>query len=203
MSCDQGTGIKPLPHGRCKSSRPTAPRPRVFADHNLDNFDLFLYELDGVNLGQFSPTKTKRAVDANQTLTYLSDSTLDLEHTVVVGEFMPDLLTPANLELFAIGRDQYRLRANSAGRSTLILPIEFSRCLAIADAAGGTPRLFRADLLLTGVLFERQLDARISFHSGPFHNSRCRLDDFADSNRMAMRNAFQERPAFGVVGPRF
>src|SRR5262249_7005657 len=43
------------------------------------------------------------------------------------------------------------------------LPIEFSRCL---NLAGGTPRLFRADLLLTGVLFERQLDARISF--GPF-----------------------------------
>jgi len=78
------------------------------------------------------------------------------------------------------------------------LPVEFSRCL---NLAGGTPRLFRADLLLTGVLFERQLDARISF--GPFHNSRCRLDDLADSNRVAMRNAFQDRPAFGVFGPRF
>jgi len=81
-----------------------------------------------------------------------------------------------------------------------ILPIEFSRCL---NLAGGTPRLFRADLLLTGVLFERQLDARISFHNGPFHNSRCGFDDLADSNRVAMRNAFQDRPAFGVFGPRF
>ena len=81
-----------------------------------------------------------------------------------------------------------------------ILPIEFSRCL---NLAGGTPRLFHADLLLTGVLFERQLDARISFHNGPFHNSRCRFDDLADSNRVAMRNAFQDRPAFGVFGPRF
>ena len=32
-----------------------------------------------------------------------------------------------------------------------ILPIEFSRCLKLADAAAGTPGLFRADLLLTGV----------------------------------------------------
>jgi len=77
------------------------------------------------------------------------------------------------------------------------LPIEFSRCLNVA----GELHLFRADLLLTGVLFARQLDARISF--GPFHNSRCRLDDLADSNRVAMRNAFQDRPAFGVFGPRF
>jgi hypothetical protein len=128
---------------------------------------------------------------------------LDLEHTVVVGESMPDLLTPASLELFALGRDQYRLQASSGGRSILILPIEFSRCLKITDAAGGTPRLFRADLLLTGVLFDRQLDARISFHNGPFHNSRCRLDDLADSNRVAMRNAFQDRSAFGVFGPHF
>ena len=96
------------------------------------------------------------------------------------------------------GGEDFDLRPNDE-----ILPIEFGRCLKIADAAGGTPHLFRADLLLTGVLFERQLDARISFHNGPFHNSRCRLDDLADSNRVAMRNAFQDRPAFGVCGPRF
>jgi hypothetical protein len=48
---------------------PEARRLLGFADHNLNNFDLFLYELDGVNLGQFSPTETKLAVDANQTLT--------------------------------------------------------------------------------------------------------------------------------------
>jgi hypothetical protein len=47
----------------------------------LDNFDLFLYELDGVNLGQFSLTGTKLAADANQTLTYLSDGKLGLERT--------------------------------------------------------------------------------------------------------------------------
>jgi hypothetical protein len=39
--------------------------------------------------------------------------------------------------------------------------------------------------------------------NGPFHNSRCRLDDLADSNRVAMRNAFQDSPAFGVFGPPF
>ena len=69
---------------------PEARRLLGFADHKLDGFDLFLYELDGVNLGQFSPTETKLAADANQTLTYLSDGTLDLDRTAVVGEPMPD-----------------------------------------------------------------------------------------------------------------
>lgn len=182
---------------------PEARRLLGFSDHKPESFHLFLYELDGINLGQFSPTETKLAADANQTLTYLSDGTLDLERTAVVGELMPDLLTPARLELFAVGRDEYRVRASSAGKSMLILPIEFSRCLKISDAAAGTPRLFRADLLLTGIRFEGQLDARISFHTGPFRNSRCRLDDLADSNSMAMRNALQNLPAFGDLGTRF
>ena len=39
---------------------------------------------------------------------------------------------------------------------------------------------------------------RISFHTGPFRNSRCRLDDLADSNSMAMSNAFQDVPRFGL-----
>jgi hypothetical protein len=52
-----------------------------------------------------------------------------------------------------------------------------------------------------GALFERQLGARISFDNGLFHNLRCRLDDLADSNRVAIRNALQDRSAFGVFGP--
>jgi hypothetical protein len=69
--------------------------------------------------------------------------------------------------------------------------------LNISDAAGGAPRLFRADLMLTVVLLERQIDAQISFHTGPFHNPSCRLEDLADSNSMKIRNAFQDRSRFG------
>jgi hypothetical protein len=181
---------------------PKARRLLGFDKSDFDGFDLYLYEFDGVNLGQFSPTETKLAADANQTLTYLADAALALDRTVVVHEPIPNPLTPAKLELFTVGRDHYRLQATSEGRSILLLPFEFSRCLKITDAAGGTPRLFRADLLLTGVLFERELDARISFHTGPFLNSRCRLDDLADSNRIGMRKAFQDRPASGVLLPR-
>ncbi len=169
---------------------------------DLNRFDLYLYELDGVNLGQFSPTETKLAPDANQALGYLADGKIALDHTGVVGEQLPGPLTEAKLEQFTIGRDRYHVRASSAGRSILLLPIEFSRCLKISDAAGRAPRLVRADLMLTGILFEKQIDAQISFHTGPFHSPGCRLDDLADSNRMGMRDAFQDRPAFGILRPR-
>jgi hypothetical protein len=62
------------------------------------------------------------------------------------------------------------------------------------------PELFRADLLLTVILFDHELDAEISFHFGPFSNSRCRLDDLADANMLDMRNAFKAFPDYAVLG---
>jgi hypothetical protein len=184
------------------SVSPEARQMLGFSYRDLDGFNLYLYEFDGVNVGQFSPIETKLAVDANQALGYLADAEVALDRTIVVNEPLSEPFTEAKLELFTIGCDQYRVRASSAAKSILLLPIEFSRCLKISDAAGGVPRLFRADLMLTGVLFERQIDAHISFHTGPSHNSRCRLHDLADSNGMDMRNAFKDRPAFGVLRPR-
>jgi hypothetical protein len=77
-----------------------------FADCDLQGFDLFLHELEGANMGQFSPRQTKLARSADEALTYLSDKSLDLRHTSVVLEPVPDRLNPAELETFAVGRDQ-------------------------------------------------------------------------------------------------
>jgi hypothetical protein len=52
----------------------------------------------------------------------------------------------------------------------------------VSGRGGGTSRLVRADLLLIG---------------DPVRTAARR------SNRVAMRNAFQDRPEFGVSGPRF
>jgi hypothetical protein len=76
------------------------------------------------------------APDANQALGYLADGETAPDRTVVVGEQLQGPLTEAKLELFTIGRDRYHVRASSAGRSILLLPIEFSRCLKISDARG-------------------------------------------------------------------
>jgi hypothetical protein len=157
---------------RAQIPSPISPKAREFFGFSylgdLNRFDLYLYEIDGVNLGQFSPTETKLACDANQALEYLADGKTALERTVVVGEELQGPLTEAKLELFTIGRDRYHVRASSAGRSILLLPIEFSRCLKISDAADDAPRLLRADLLLTGVLFERQPMRRFPCTPGHF-----------------------------------
>jgi hypothetical protein len=124
-----------------------------------------------------------------------------LEKRVFVTEDIANGLVPANFESLTIERDGYRVKANSTGKSVLLLPIEFSRCWNITELHSGSPaRLFRANLLLTGVVFEGKLDVRITFHTGPFNNPGCRLADRADSKAMAIENVFQDCPAFGVLG---
>jgi len=187
---------------RMQISTPREDRARLgLSELELEHFDIYLYELTDVNVGQFSPTRFKVIPDAAKILAALSDSSLALEQTVIVDQPLPDGLTTATLKTFSVDRDRYRVRAVSNGPAMLLLPIEFSRCLKVSSRTGGVlPRLFRADLLLTGILFEHELDADISFYSGPFSNSRCRLDDLADANKMDMRNAFKEFSDYGILG---
>jgi hypothetical protein len=192
------------PRLRMRMQIPTPRENRVLlgmSELPFEHFDIYVYELMDVNVGQFSPTRLKAILDAGDTLAALSDQSLDLAGTAIVDQPMRGGLTRATLKTFAMVRDGYRVSAVSDGPSMLLLPVEFSRCLSISSrTAGVLPQLFRADLLLTGVLFENSLDAEISFYSGPFRNSRCRLDDLGDANRLDMRNVFKHVPEYGIVG---
>jgi hypothetical protein len=78
----------------------------------------------------------------------------------------------AALGRFFVDEGHFRLSATSDGWSMLVLPMEYSRCLHLdkkAESAGA--RLFRVDLLMTGVLFTKKLDARLTYHTGPFTDS--------------------------------
>ena len=176
---------------------PSAARERLgFAHKRIESFELYLYELSDVNIGQFSPTEIRQASEANQILTAMSNHDLRLDQVVVASEPLPNQLQKAELIDFRVEPDAFIIRARSEGHSVLLLPWEFSRCLKITTRSGAA-RLFRADLFLTGVLFERELDATITFHTGPLIDSRCRLKDWHDSNQLKIRNAFDDRPALG------
>jgi hypothetical protein len=96
------------------------------------------------------------------------------------------------------------VHAQSAGRSILVLPLEFSRCLHVmpnsSSGAAVAPRLFRADLLMTGILFEKNLDAKIIYRTGPFAGSTCRLRDAQDMVALDMAHAFIGREQFAPSG---
>jgi hypothetical protein len=53
----------------------------------------------------------------------------------------------------------------------------------------GAARIGRVDFFLTGVVFDKKLDAEISFRFGPFENAGCRLSDAKDIQAMGLNAA--------------
>ena len=192
------------PKLRLELTIPTPPSAQqMFAPSlpTLRSFQLYLYELEDVNLGQFSPIEVNKKEDASSVLAALADTASDLNHTVFGVVPVSGPLRKADMESVTIVRDGYRIRASSEGLSILLLPFEFSHCLNVVDrTAGPAPRVFRADLLLTGVLFDRRLDSDIVFRAGPGFGARCRLQDLDDANRIRLRNVFEHRPEARPTG---
>ena len=80
----------------------------------------------------------------------------------------------------------FRLRARSGGQSLVVVPLEYSNCLELRNAgpAGSTARLGRVEGLLTGVLFDREVDAVLAFRTGPLVNPSCRWKDYREFKDM-------------------
>ena len=146
----------------------------------------YLYEVEGSNLGSFSPTKVQIAASAVDILSKLRDERFDFRVHVVLNEQIPDSTYSAVLESnMTVHRGKLRVKARSDGRSLLLLPIQFSRCLSIdSHFQNASPRLLRANLIQSVVLFERELDADISFVFGPGRNVNCRHADIDDYKKL-------------------
>jgi hypothetical protein len=159
---------------------------------------LRLYELDRVNLGQYSPIRDVVASDAYSMLDALARKEIDLERTVVVESPLPSGLVEASGASITPVGEELEINALSAGMSALLLPLEFSNCLKITPSTEDgemAPHLFRANLLQTGVLFEGRLDAKIRYFTGPFEGASCRLDDLRDMKRLRIEAANSARAA--------
>lgn len=152
----------------------------------VGSLSLFLYELDNVNLGNFSPTGVVHATSAGEMLLELSKPDFDAAKTVVTEVPLPSGLVPASPGKLLVEPGRLRLSANSEGTSVLILPLEYSHCLDVEMVRDGVApiMLFRANLLQAGILFSGDLDVVLRYFTGPFHNSGCRLEDARDIERL-------------------
>jgi hypothetical protein len=156
-----------------------------------------LYEISGINLGQFSPTRVSIIPEWRSVLERMAAVDFDPEQSAILQENWAgtEPLSAATAQIVrTVGG--YRVTANSSGRALLVLPFEFSRCL-VMDESQGNARIGRADFFLTGLAFEKKLDAQLRFRFGPFENSGCRLADLADIRAMGLDiasfTAFRER----------
>jgi hypothetical protein len=172
--------------------------------------NLQLYALDDFNYGQWSPVRVDTISDYRQELKRLDDPAFNPKMSAIVPTPWLDSsdLVPAIAASIERVSDGLRIRGSSAGKSLLVLPIEFSRCLRIAPESAAPPTgLGRADFILTGAVFERHADFVLTFKVGIFENSGCRLadmletaaltkDDFKDFVRREFSN---EHPFVGLL----
>jgi hypothetical protein len=149
---------------------------------------LNLYEIKGANLGQFGPTQVTWVSDYPTAVRALRES-LDLEHRVLLlgtPERRPELVPAAASRLVAL-RDGYQLAASASGVAMLVLPVQFSHCWRI-DPGPDTeaPRLFRANVVQTGILFKDKVDVRLRFDFEPWKTS-CRFRDGEDLSQFGIK----------------
>jgi hypothetical protein len=137
-----------------------------------------LYEIKGANLGQFSPTQVIWAGDYSAAVAALRAQG-DLEDRVVLSFGRSDLVRASHARLVAL-RDGYHLTASAPGRAMLVLPVQFSHCWEVENESNEiAPRIFRANIVQTGILFKDNLDAKLRFNFEPWRAS-CRLQDGRD-----------------------
>jgi hypothetical protein len=162
-----------------------SPFRLVIAEKTFDNETLYLYEEPNPNLGNNTPVQTVRVHNFDEALARLVDQQVDPTTTAVVFDEIPRdflALVPAQKVALKVEKDGLVVQAKSSGASMVVLPFEYSRCLTLrrSDAMSAVPKLLRVNAMEIGVLFERQLDAKISYFTGPFSGAGCRLGDKQD-----------------------
>jgi hypothetical protein len=140
---------------------------------------LRLYELENVNLGNFSPTEAVTADSYDDAVSRLRN--LQGRDTVILlGPLsLPPSLVPATQARLIVEKGGYHVSAQSRESSLLVLPVQFSHCWQLVPRAGGKAIAFRANIIQTGIFFQGGLDADLRFGFG-LTNSSCRRQDAGD-----------------------
>jgi hypothetical protein len=146
-----------------------------------------IVELPRPNLASYSPTSVEARSSLSGMLDFINDDEIDLTKRAV--SLLPQTaqLTPAVSSKLSLQGKDLRLVAESEGRSLIVVPVEFSHCVEIRQVgpdSSSAPALQRIDGLLTGVVFERHIDAVLSFRIGLLHNPTCRWADYREFKAM-------------------
>jgi hypothetical protein len=150
---------------------------KLRADLPMKDQTLYLLEIARPNLGDYSPTIVTKSLAAEDIIKRMGEEDFDPSREIIA-DVTAQELEPARHSRLVFDGVSLKVEAESLGRSILLLPLEFSRCLESSSVQSGKPLLFRANLVETGVLFSGQLNLTLSIRTGPFLNPGCRLRDY-------------------------
>lgn len=161
------------------------PAATLRANVAIRDRTLFLYEIANANVGDYSPTTVNTIHSATEMVARMASPNFKPANEVIadVPMAISGLVRARNVRLTFEGA-ALRLQAESDGKSILLVPLEFSKCLEAAPVAYEKPIMFRANLVETGILFSGRVDAMLSIRTGAFLNPSCRLRDFFDARAL-------------------
>jgi hypothetical protein len=157
---------------------------RVVTESGKNGASINLYEIKGANLGQFSPTQMTWVPDYGTAVTALRQQGDFENHVVLFGppEWNVELVPATRSRLVAI-KDGYQVTSSAPGEAMVILPIQYSHCWQVENADNQhSLRIFRANIVQTGILFKDTLNAKLRFDFEPWR-AWCRLEDARDIAR--------------------
>ena len=168
---------------------PTIPGGTLVYEDKARGTDLRIFRIDDVNLGQYSPTRPRYVRTAADAIAAIKAAEFDPKLDVVVETKIASNLVPARSALLTVDRGPALVvRATSSKSSLLVLPFEYSHCLVL-EAVGGRAQLLPVNLQQIGLLFEGEVQARITYRFGLFHNSGCRAEDRRRADDLKLKEA--------------
>ncbi len=153
--------------------------------------EIRMYEIDAPNLGNYSPTRIFVEEKFDSILERMAPADFNPQAEAVVDSSWGDIgdLVPATSARIQRVGGRLKIEAISKGRSLLVLPFEYSRCIQVIKSTSRPPlHIGRTDFFLTGVLFEENVSIELEFRFGPFVNSSCRLDDYNDAMALGINS---------------
>lgn len=145
---------------------------------------IYLYKIQEANTSGFSPINVIYPKNIREAVNLMKSDEFDFKSTITVEKPLniDSNLVPVNESRITVNDGSYRIIAKSNGESILVLPIEYSSCF---DATNyGSPNsvldVFPGNTLLMSILFNKNLDIELRYANGPFNNSSCRLNDYAE-----------------------
>ncbi len=150
-----------------------------------------LYEIQHPNLGNYSPTRVMLATSGQKIIDLIKSDDFDPTQHVMLSQMEAlETLVPAQATEMNYEKGvKVHIQAYSEGWSLLVLPLQYSNCLVAqtSDSNTSLPKLLRANLMQTAVLFNQRLDAKISFNFGFLHTA-CRKQDITDLELLGLKS---------------
>lgn len=157
--------------------------------------NLYLYEVKNPNLASFSPTRPIKMKNAKEIFSLMNNSNFSFEKSVVLQEDLPNSLSLIKKSNMKFERNGVRIQAESDGWSLLLLPLQYSNCLnitsSVQEGLNYRPRLIRANIIQTAILFQGKIDVNIRSNFGVGRDTNCRRQDIIDMENMEIENSYK------------